>query len=302
MIDSTERISHLQFLLNKELRSEVYGNFQRAFQGIIYGPEHLDRMTDDSLNLQRAREQLVMLENSTEATVRGKKILEVGCGHGLTVVLARLEFGSEAYGIEPGQEEFSGAYAINQRVLSLSGLAGEIISSSVGEAIPFPNHFFDFVFSSNVLEHVIDPQKVINESLRVLKPGGYLHFIVPNYGSWWEGHYGILWVPNLPRFLARFYVRLYRRTPDFLDTLQFINRSKLERLLQPHIGYIEIVGWGENIWKERMQTMNVSEYAALTRLKHLLRIVHKMKLVSLVVWVGTKLHWETPIILTLRKI
>ena len=61
---------------------------------------------------------------------------------------------------------------------------------------PLPTSYFDVVYSSNVLEHVKEPPKVISEIIRVLKPGGHAQIVVPNYGSWWEGHYGSDVVPT----------------------------------------------------------------------------------------------------------
>ena len=45
--------------------------------------------------------------------------------------------------------------------------------------IPFTDNSFDAVFSLAVLEHVLDPYKVVAEMLRVLKPGGILYSEVP---------------------------------------------------------------------------------------------------------------------------
>lgn len=52
-----------------------------------------------------------------------------------------------------------------------------------GRTIPFPNHSFDAVFSSNVLEHVKDLPYLQAEIKRVLKPGGYCVHLMPT-GAW----------------------------------------------------------------------------------------------------------------------
>lgn len=52
-----------------------------------------------------------------------------------------------------------------------------------GKNIPFPDGSFDVVFSSNVLEHVIDLSYLQAEMKRVLKPGGVCVHVMPT-GAW----------------------------------------------------------------------------------------------------------------------
>lgn len=64
-----------------------------------------------------------------------------------------------------------------------------------GRNIPFPDHSFDVVFSSNVLEHVEDLKGLLDDAVRVLKPGGIMVHILPSATwRWWTilGHY--VWV------------------------------------------------------------------------------------------------------------
>jgi SAM-dependent methyltransferase len=57
----------------------------------------------------------------------------------------------------------------------------------VGDAenLPFPDHHFDVVFSNQVLEHVVDPKRALQEAVRVLRPGGRLILSVPGV---WPAH------------------------------------------------------------------------------------------------------------------
>lgn len=50
---------------------------------------------------------------------------------------------------------------------------------------PIEDNIADIVVSFYVLEHVEDPQRVLNEKYRVLKQGGELYMLVPLY---WEEH------------------------------------------------------------------------------------------------------------------
>ena len=47
--------------------------------------------------------------------------------------------------------------------------------------LPYNTNEFDFVYSSNCLEHIEDTRLAIDEWLRVCKPGGHLIFTVPDF-------------------------------------------------------------------------------------------------------------------------
>jgi len=57
------------------------------------------------------------------------------------------------------------------------GRAADVIASL--DALPLPDGQLDAVLNTQVLEHVADPQKVLDELARVLAPGGELWLTVP---------------------------------------------------------------------------------------------------------------------------
>jgi SAM-dependent methyltransferase len=258
-------------------------------------------MAQDSLDESRSLEQLDNLVSVSHIPLAGKKLLEVGSGVGLTVAVARRVLGAEAFGIEPGDDEYEGTLRVSRDLLKAAGIDPAVIRQGVGEAIPFPDRSFDVVYSSNVLEHVDDPPRVLAEIIRVLKGGGVAQIVVPNYGSWWEGHYGVIWLPHLPASVGKLYVRMLGRDPAFIDTLQLVTRGKLERWLAPHRDRIEILDWGVQIWEQRVRGLGFTEYSTLARLKAILRVLHGVGIIPLLVTLGTVLHWETPLVLTIRK-
>ncbi len=274
----------------------------RALYSAIY-PKNADfmKISEDILSPQRAAEDLHRLAESLPTDIRGSKLLEIGSGYGMLVAVAVKEFGIDAFGVEPSQQ-FQGSFECSVMLLEELGCGGERIHRAMGEALPFQDDSFDVVYSSNVLEHVRDPARVIAEAIRVVRPGGYVCFVVPNYGSWWEGHYGLLWFPGMPKWLGKLYVKLYGRDAAFIDTLNFISHGRLERILSSHLESVEIRGWGIDLWEKRLRTLDFSEWACLASLKAMVRWVHRLKLVETVIWLGKRLHWETPIVLTLQKL
>ena len=58
----------------------------------------------------------------------------------------------------------------------------------VGQRLPFRTGSIDVAFSSNVLEHVPDPEAVCRELVRVTRPGGIAVASFTNWLSPWGGH------------------------------------------------------------------------------------------------------------------
>ena len=55
------------------------------------------------------------------------------------------------------------------------------------EKLPYASNYFDVVYSKSVIEHMNDPLNFINECFRVLKPGGKIIVLTPD----WEANYKI---------------------------------------------------------------------------------------------------------------
>ena len=51
--------------------------------------------------------------------------------------------------------------------------------SDLEQPLAFPDHSFDHVISLNTFEHLFNDQLAIGEALRVLRPGGSFHVLVP---------------------------------------------------------------------------------------------------------------------------
>jgi len=279
--------------LSNELIQRVTRHRSDALRGVVrVDPAKLAR---DYLDLNRARELFGRIRDLLPA--KNGRMLELGSGFGTLVSYAAKWEGVQAFGVEPNPDSTAVCHAVQKEL----GLTGNRIPRGVGEKLPFASETMDLVCSFTVFEHVADPAAVLAEAVRVLKPGAYLHFTFPNYGSWWEGHYGILWIPHITKPLARLYVRLLGRNPDFLNHLQLIDYHHLMKFLAPLHGQVDVLDLGQSTWEERLRTAAFSEWAQLRRLKGWVRLVQRLRLVELLILVGRRLHWETPFVLVLRK-
>jgi SAM-dependent methyltransferase len=108
----------------------------------------------------------------------GKKVLEVGCG--AAVDLARFARGGA---IVTGVDLASSAIELARANFQQQGLSGEFQVAD-GESLPFEDDTFDLVYAHGVVQYTANPQKLVNECRRVLKPGGEAVFQVYNRVSW----------------------------------------------------------------------------------------------------------------------
>lgn len=134
------------------------------------------------------------MENMLLANERPGKVLDVGCGNG--VRLHRLR----KIGWEPqGQEVDSTSAAVAERDLGIPVYVGTLDSA------PFPEASFDAVISNHVLEHVYEPEMLLRDAWRFVKPGGILVFIMPNASAYLHRVYGDDWKGlDPPRHLRLF--------------------------------------------------------------------------------------------------
>ncbi|MGA9853107.1 MAG: class I SAM-dependent methyltransferase [Gammaproteobacteria bacterium] len=106
------------------------------------------------------------------------KVLDAGCGTGeFTSRMAEFMPKAQLTGIEILPEHV--AYA-RQRYAKLAPR----LEFCEGDAfaLDFPDHSFDFVACRHMLQSVPEPQRVVDELIRVTRPGGRLHLLVEDYG------------------------------------------------------------------------------------------------------------------------
>lgn len=108
----------------------------------------------------------------------GKRVLDIGCGNGY-VLWHYARHGAAVHGIDLTET----ALALARRRFELAGLAGDFRRTD-GDAIPYPDGFFDVVCSMGVLHHIADPRPMLREAARVLRPGGELILMVYHRDSW----------------------------------------------------------------------------------------------------------------------
>ena len=108
----------------------------------------------------------------------GQAVLEVGCG--AAVDLARFANGGA---VCTGVDIAPSAIALARANFDQQGLSADLRVGN-GEALPFPDSMFDLVYAHGVVQYTANPQRLVDEVRRVLKPGGQAIFQVYNRISW----------------------------------------------------------------------------------------------------------------------
>ena len=126
--------------------------------------------------------------------VKGLKVLDVGCGGGL-ISEAMASFGAQVTGIDMGEAPLS----VAKLHLLESGQDVEYIKITAEELADQRPEQYDVVTCLEMLEHVPDPNSVIEACSRLVKPGGDVYFstINRNPKAWLFAIVGAEYVLNL---------------------------------------------------------------------------------------------------------
>lgn len=115
----------------------------------------------------------------------GMRVLDLGCGRGRHLhALYWNETPLDIVGVDLSHEEAKAAldgFAELPAPHPQSPLRSAVLSAGDAARLPFESNSFDRVLCSEVLEHVPDPDAVLAEIARIVKPGGIFAVSVPRY-------------------------------------------------------------------------------------------------------------------------
>ena len=108
---------------------------------------------------------------------KGKIILDLGCGRG-EFLRGFIRCGLNGHGVD--QSKMAKSICHEAEILQ---------SDLANEPLPYGDNSFDFVFSKSVLDLFYYPEELIQEIYRVLKPGGLVITMVPDWESVYKTYY-----------------------------------------------------------------------------------------------------------------
>lgn len=113
-------------------------------------------------------------------TLKKSIMLDIGCGQEFLLEWLRVDLYSR------WKESICGKgiiYGIDPHFPSLRRNPSPITACAFADHLPFRGETFDLVTANMVVEHIDSPSVVLNEVLRVLRPGGLFLFHTPNLQS-----------------------------------------------------------------------------------------------------------------------
>ena len=257
----------------------------------------------DHLDVVRPLKKGQLLEAFTP--MQGKKLLEIGVGYGANLATWIKKYRLDGYGTERDAEGFGNSFRAARELFAANDLDPERVVRVNGNTLPFPDASFDIVYAQNVLEHTEDPMQVLQEGVRVLRPGGILHTEIPNYLSYFEGHYMVPQPPVVWRWVLPAWLRLLGRDPAFARTMRTeINplwcRRAVKQLNRKYP--VRLLSLGEEAFLDRLaQPFQFDMERTATKLSRPIRMMQRLNVGN---WIGRLIvlaQGHYPLYLTLRR-
>jgi SAM-dependent methyltransferase len=101
------------------------------------------------------------------------RVLDIGCDVGFLLSVAAADGFGELHGVEPNPRAATTARTVPR----------SHIVETFYEATEYPENHFDLVTLIHVVDHLVEPRRLLGRVLRDLKPGGVVLAVVHNAGS-----------------------------------------------------------------------------------------------------------------------
>jgi cyclopropane fatty-acyl-phospholipid synthase-like methyltransferase len=106
------------------------------------------------------------------AQVRGDRLLDVGCDTGAFLVAAARQFGLQPWGVD-----------VSARAVAIAQQQGIAAYHTDLEQAPDELQNFPVITAIDVIEHVVDPRRLLQAIFSRLRPGGVAYLETPNIES-----------------------------------------------------------------------------------------------------------------------
>jgi len=156
--------------LNPRLNQEATVSFYNSEVNEVYNENKFHGIEEDAPdNIENLKNYKLLRENVTE--VKGKKLLEIGCGKGTFLAKAASD-GFDVYAIE-----------LNKLLIeNLKKITPNIYTEDIHD-LDLEDNFFDVIYFRDVIEHIPSIGSFLKKIQQILKPGGLLFIDTHNIDS-----------------------------------------------------------------------------------------------------------------------
>ena len=182
--------------------------------------ETMAKMLDEGARRKKAAKLIAVVRHALGVqTLDGLRAVDVGCSAGFIADELALA-GATTSGVdidEPGLAKARARF-------------GERVDFQLarGEDLPFDDASVDVVVLNHIYEHVVDPEAVVADIHRVLRPGGVLYLGIGHRWQVLEPHHRLPFLSWLPRGAADRYLRLAGRGEHYYE--RYYTPAGLRRL------------------------------------------------------------------------
>ena len=152
-----------------------------------YYSEVFDKNADKYYRIQKKKIDVVL---SLLEKHKNGKVLDLGCGDGLISSLLANVTGAKIYGVDISSMAVEKA--------KKRGIIAKVFDMNK-DGLAFEKNTFDAIFCGDLLEHLYDTEKLLENVNLMLKPNGYLIISVPNIASWYNR--GFLLLGMMPTWI-----------------------------------------------------------------------------------------------------
>lgn len=208
---------------------------------------------------------------------KNKDVLEIGCGIG-TDGMEFAKKGARYFGIDLTPN----AIKLSKERFELFNVKGTFKVVNAEEALPFPDNSFDHVYSFGVIHHTLNPEKIVNEIYRILRPGGAFTVMLYNRSSI-NYYIEIMFLRKLFRLI------LYPRfMPSLISKVTGLSEWRLK-------GHREIMIKNRKLTKQEWININTDgPYCPLSRVynkKEATALFRKFADLKMEIWEFNTDHW-----------
>jgi 2-polyprenyl-3-methyl-5-hydroxy-6-metoxy-1,4-benzoquinol methylase len=184
-----------RYIDNAQREAQLHEKIDHWVAHMTWRPDFADWRAGRLWQERKQAERLALIEHYTGPLTQ-QRILDLGAGMGgLSVALALA-------GAQPVAFEYNRAYCEIIRLRATRYNLRFPVINGVGERLPFDDHDFDVVLCWDVIEHVQNPELLVSEISRVLRPHGRALLTIINRYAYRDPHYHLPFINWLPRIMA----------------------------------------------------------------------------------------------------